>query len=398
MLRICLVRPSWKFNVMARKSTLLVAGVALIVVAASAYIFARDEITALISPEAQPAQIQQRGGGSRSLPVIAEYSSLMDEKTVVEAVGTGKSALGVVIYPAVSGEVSDVLVRAGDRVTKGQVLVILDSERERLARDLAAVQVKDAEQLLARYEKARPLGAVADSEVDIARTALAEARIELDQRSVDLADRTILAPFDGIVGIPQIEAGDRVDSSTVLVTLDNIESILVDFEVAETRFDNVRPGQSVRVETWSLPGELFTGVIESIGSRIDPVSRTFSVRARVPNPRSRLLAGMSFAVYVDIEGKQYPSVPEISVLWGEDGTYVWRIEDDKVSQVPVRVVKRTNGRILVDGGISKGDLIVVEGVLRLRPGRTVSATIRGDNPSDGGGDGVAVREGVGEGS
>jgi RND family efflux transporter MFP subunit len=388
---------------MARKSTLLIAGVALIVVAASAYIFAKDDITALIAPDAQPASAGQRGGGERSLPVIAEYASLMDEKTVVEAVGTGKSALGVSIYPAVSGEVADVLVRAGDKVTEGQVLVILDSDRERLARDLAAVQARDAEQLLARYEKARPLGAVAESEVDSARTALAEARIALDQAEVNLADRTILAPFDGIVGIPQVEAGDRVDSSTAIVTLDNIDSILVDFEVAETRFDNVRPGQSVRVETWSLPGEEFTGVVESIGSRIDPESRTFAVRARVPNPNSRLLAGMSFAVYVDIEGKQYPAVAEISVLWGDEGTYVWRIDDeDKVSRVSVRVVKRTNGRILLDGGIEEGDLVVVEGVLRLRPGRTVSATIRGDNPapenapSDAGG--VATREGAGEGS
>ncbi|NIY76635.1 efflux RND transporter periplasmic adaptor subunit [Thalassospira sp. HF15] len=383
---------------MARKSTLLIAGVALIAVAASAYIFAKDDIAALIAPDAQPANAQQRGGGERSLPVIAEYASLMDEKTVVEAVGTGKSALGVSIYPAVSGEVADVLVRAGDKVTKGQVLVILDSERERLARDLAAVQARDAEQLLARYEKARPLGAVAESEVDSARTTLAEARIALDQAEVNLADRTILAPFDGIVGIPQVESGDRVDSSTAIVTLDNIESILVDFEVAETRFDNVRPGQSVRVETWSLPGEEFTGVVESIGSRIDPESRTFAVRARVPNPNGRLLAGMSFAVYVDIEGKQYPAVAEISVLWGDEGTYVWRIDDeDKVSRVPVRVVKRTNGRILLDGGISEGDLVVVEGVLRLRPGRTVSATIRGDtNPSGTGG--VATREGAGEGS
>ncbi|MFX4229638.1 MAG: efflux RND transporter periplasmic adaptor subunit [Porticoccaceae bacterium] len=217
--------------------------------------------------------------------------------------------------------------------------------------------------------------------------------LPLDQAEVDLADRTILAPFDGIVGIPQIEPGDRVDSSTVLVTLDNIESILVDFEVAETRFDNVRAGQSVRVETWSLPGETFTGVVESIASRIDPDSRTFSVRARVPNPNSRLLAGMSFAVYVDIEGKQYPSVAEISVLWGDGGTYIWRIEDEKVSRVPVRIVKRTNGRILLDGDIAKGDLIVVEGVLRLRPGRTVAATIRGSDET-----GVATRDGSGEGS
>ncbi|MFH1806213.1 MAG: efflux RND transporter periplasmic adaptor subunit [Pseudomonadota bacterium] len=320
-----------------------------------------------------------KNAASAGLPVIAEYASMISNDTVIEAVGTGKSALGVSIFPAVSGEVSDVLFKAGDEVVRGQVLVILDSAREKLARDLAAVQLQDTRQMLARYEQARPLGAVSDSEVDNARTALAEARIRLDQAEVDLADRSILAPFDGVVGISAIETGDRVDSSTQITTLDYIKNILVDFEISETRFADVRPGQALRVETWSLPGEIFEGTVAAIGSRVDPQSRTFSVRASVPNPDDRLRPGMSFAVYMELAGKSYPSVPEISVLWGDGGTYVWRIdENDAVSRVPVRVVKRTGGRILIDGPVAEGDLIVVEGVQRLRPGRTVSAAIRGE--------------------
>ncbi|HBU98674.1 biotin/lipoyl-binding protein, partial [Thalassospira lucentensis] len=118
---------------MTRKTTLLIAGVAIIAIAATAYIFAKDDIMALVTPGEQAPQARENVG-DRGLPVIAEYASLMDETTVVQAVGTGKSALGVTIYPAVSGEVSDVLFRAGDKVTKDQVLVILDSDRERLAR------------------------------------------------------------------------------------------------------------------------------------------------------------------------------------------------------------------------------------------------------------------------
>jgi RND family efflux transporter MFP subunit len=296
--------------------------------------------------------------------------------------------MGVQLYPPVAGEVKDVLVHAGDQVKTGQVLLILDSAREKLARDLAAVQVRDAKQMLDRYEKARPQGAVSDSEVDEARTALAEARIRLDQAGVDLDDRTILAPFDGMIGIPAVEIGDRIDKTTMITTLDNVESVLVDFEVSETRFRDVQPGQSLRVETWSLPGEKFEGVVDTIGSRVDPESRTFSVRARIPNPSGRLRSGMSFAVYIDVEGKSYPSVPEISVLWGDGGTYVWRIEGEKANRVPVRVVKRTNGHILLDGPIAQGDLIVVEGVQRLRPGRNVAATIREDDQQ-----GIAQRNG-----
>ena len=321
------------------------------------------------------------------LPVIAERAVLTPNDTVVEAVGTGRSAIGVTLFPPVAGEVRDVLFHAGDEVKTGQVLLILDSAREKLARDLAAVQVRDAKQLLDRYEKARPRGAVSDSEVDEARTALAEARIRLDQASVDLDDRTILAPFDGMMGISAVEPGDRIEKTTAIATLDNIDSVLVDFEVSETRFRDVKPGQSVRVTTWSLPGEKFEGVVDVIGSRVDPQSRTFAVRARIPNPDGRLRAGMSFAVYIDIAGQSYPAVPEISVLWGDKGTYVWRIEDNKVSRVPVRVVKRTTGRILLDGPIKADDLIVVEGVQRLRPGREVAATIRSEDQ------GIAQRSG-----
>ncbi|WP_254424280.1 efflux RND transporter periplasmic adaptor subunit [Thalassospira marina] len=333
-----------------------------------------------------------KGGGKGAasgpaLPVIAERAVSTPNNTVVEAVGTGRSAIGVQLFPPVAGEVKDVLFHAGDEVKTGQVLLILDSAREKLARDLAAVQVRDAKQLLDRYEKARPRGAVSDSEVDEARTALAEARIRLDQAAVDLDDRTILAPFNGMVGIPAVEPGDRIEKTTVITTLDNIDSVLVDFEVSETRFRDVKLGQSVRVETWSLPGEKFDGVVDAIGSRVDPQSRTFSVRARIPNPQGRLRSGMSFAVYIDIAGKSYPAVPEISVLWGDSGTYVWRIEGEKAVRVPVRVVKRTAGRILLDGPVNDGDLIVVEGVQRLRPGRDVAATIRGDDQ------GIAQRSG-----
>mgnify|MGYP000221069692 CR=1 FL=1 len=152
----------------------------LIIAAVGGGWFAYDKgMLPFVASKSQTEGDAAKRTGNPALPVIAEYASIMEEKTVVEAVGTGRSTLGVSIYPAVSGEVSDVLFHAGETVSRGQVLLILDSDRERLARDLASVQVKDASQLLDRYEQARPLGAVSASEVDAARTALAEARIRL---------------------------------------------------------------------------------------------------------------------------------------------------------------------------------------------------------------------------
>ena len=105
------------------------------------------------------------------------------------------------------------------------------------------------------------------------------------------------------------------------------------------------------------------------------------VRANIPNKEDLLRPGLSFVVDLTIPGKMYPTVHELALQWRKGVSYVWRVRENRVEKVVVRNVKRLNSTILIEGDISKDDLVVVEGVQRLRPGRPVQFTL--PNPAPG---------------
>ena len=130
-----------------------------------------------------------------------------------EAMGTGKAKLSAEIYPEVSAEVINVNFKTQDKVKSGQILVQLDDREAHLALKLAEIKYSDSKKILKRFEQATPTGAASQTEFDRAKTNHDVAYYELEQRKLDLAKRKIKAPFDGIVGIPNIDVGDRVNPS-----------------------------------------------------------------------------------------------------------------------------------------------------------------------------------------
>lgn len=318
----------------------------------------------------------QAPAAEQPAPVIVMPVGLKSNAAVVEAVGTGDAAQAVTLFPEASGQVTAVLFRAGDLVERGDPLLRLDSEDEELAVDLARVRLQDARQQLARYENTAPSGAVSTSEVDQARTALSAARIELAQAELALRRRTMKAPFDGVIGIPEVSVGDRVSTSTTIATLDDRSTLLVDFEVPEALAQGVREGGPVAATTWAMPGRQFEGAVDSVASRIDSQTRTLRVRARIDNEDGLLRTGMSFTIRLPLQGERLPSVPSIAVQWDRRGAYVWRVVDGEAERVDVDVVKREDQWILVQAPLAPEDQVVVEGVQRLHAGRAVEAKVR----------------------
>ncbi|MEX0922146.1 MAG: efflux RND transporter periplasmic adaptor subunit [Rhodovibrionaceae bacterium] len=305
-------------------------------------------------------------------PVIVAPIRLESDAAVVEAVGTGAAVQGVTIYPETAGEVAEVLFSAGERVERDTPLLRLDDEDELLAVDLSKVRLQEARQQLRRYEQAAPSGAVSASELDTARTEVEAVKIELSRAELALRKRTVRAPFSGILGIPDVDAGDRVTESTAIATLDDRSFLLVNFEVPESFAYGIDLGQEVAATTWARPGESFTGTIDSTAARIDPATRTLRVRARIPNPQDSLRGGMSFVIRVPIGGERLHSVPSVSVQWQREGAYVWRITPESTAErVPIEVRKRSESWVLIEGDVAEGDRIVVEGVQRMRPGVAV---------------------------
>ena len=146
-----------------------------------------------------------RRGPQGPVAVIAQVVEFKTAQQQLEAVGTARARRSVVLYPPTAGEVTAVNFAAGDFVKAGDVLLELDARQERFAVDLAKVAVDEARQLLERYQRIEDTGAISASQIDEAKTALVGARIQLEQAQVALADRSLKAPFDGFLGVSQID-------------------------------------------------------------------------------------------------------------------------------------------------------------------------------------------------
>ncbi|MEX1032771.1 MAG: efflux RND transporter periplasmic adaptor subunit [Cellvibrionaceae bacterium] len=318
------------------------------------------------------APTERSNGPQGTQRVIVEAITETPLVTRVEAVGTSRAAQSITLYPAASGEVVAVNFEAGQAVEQGDVLLELDQRDELLAVQLAEVRVADAERLHRRYVSSAESGATLPTTLDASATALEEAHIELGRARIALEDRSVKAPFAGHVGITDVDAGDRIQPSTAITTLDSRGELLVSFEVPEILVDTLRTGDAVAIATWNSREPAAYGEIVNLGSRVDPDTRTFVARARVDNSEDRLRPGQSFRVTLEIFGSNYPVLPEVALQWGVDGAYVWSVVGSEARRLPVSVIQRQRGRVLVDGELSEGDLVVVEGIQRMRPGIEVN--------------------------
>jgi membrane fusion protein, multidrug efflux system len=322
-----------------------------------------------------------QGRGERAVRVVAEPVSFEADTSRVQAVGTARAKASAEIFPEVSGEVVAVNFSAGTPVKRGQVLVRLESRAEELAVRRAEVAVRDAEQLIDRYERIEVPGAISDSQVDTARTALEAAKIDLELARNSLSDRTVRAPFAGYTGISDIDPGARVTPQTQITRLDDRSTLFVDFSAPEQVFGGLAPGDVLRMEPFATPDESVEAVVEAIDSGIDPATRSFIVRASIDNGDDALRPGMSFRVNFDLPGETYPAVPETSILYGGDGAYVWTVVDDEARRTDVDVVARREGRVLVRGDITPETRVVIEGVQKVRSGSRVEVEAPSPEPS-----------------
>ncbi len=306
-----------------------------------------------------------------AVTVVADNPVMLSEQLQVEAVGSARAVTSADIYPETAGRVVSVRFSAGDYVRQGQPLVVLDSRQERLAVDLAQVQVQEASQLLARYRRIEDTGAISDSQIEAGETALASARVGLQQAQEALANRTVRAPFSGHIGLTDIDPGDRVSTDTLIAQLDQRGTLYVDFPAPEAAFSRLTPGTSVEVTPFSDPDRTIQARVVTVDSSIASDQRTYTVRTAIDNSGDRLRPGMSFRVRFAGAGVVRPAVPEEAIVWGGEGSFLWTVVDGEAQQVPVTIASRRDGRALVDADIGANDIVIVEGVQKVRQGQSV---------------------------
>ena len=279
--------------------------------------------------------------------------------------GTARAYQSARLHPAADGRVIETALAADAKVEKGQVLLELDRKAETLAVDLARVRLEAAQRIAERLSTLRKSGATTQAALDDAVTAVDAAQIELEKAQVALDDRFLLAPFSGRIGMTDTDVGDRVDANTEIAVLDDRSTLLIRFEVPEALHGRIAVGDPVGLALWTgKTGPIEGGTIYDTGSRIDEATRTFVVRARIPNPDDRFRPGMSFRVTLDVEGV-------VAIQWGGDGSFVWAISGDTARRLPVSIVQRQASTVLLDGAFKQGDKVVTQGLHRMRDGTKV---------------------------
>jgi membrane fusion protein (multidrug efflux system) len=312
------------------------------------------------------------GGGTTVLAATVGMHTFTDG---LQALGTAQARESIVLTPKVADTIRAIRFDSGDRVRRGQVLVEMSSVEQ--AADLAEVRASNqaAQEELRRYQELYDRGFASQARLDTVRAAAEAAEARLNAGGSRIADRTIRAPFSGVVGLRTASPGQYMRPGDQIGTLDDVSEIKLDFDVPETQIARLAPGVEIIARTSAYAERTFAGRIANVDSRINPATRTVRVRAMLPNDDERLRPGMLMTVEVRSNPRDALAIPEIAILDRADGSYVYRIAAvegvQQTELVRVRTGARSGGMAEVLEGLSAGDQVVTEGLQSVRPGAPV---------------------------
>jgi membrane fusion protein (multidrug efflux system) len=332
---------------------------------------------------AKAAPAGQGGGGGGAPSVLVAAAGVHTFTDGLQAIGTAQARESIVLTPKVADTIRALRFDSGDRVRQGQVLVEMSSVEQ--AADLAEARAANqaAQEELRRYQELFERGFASQARLDTVRAAADAAQARLNAGASRIADRTIRAPFAGVVGLRTASPGQFVRPGDQIGTLDDVSEIKLDFDVPETQLARVAAGVEIVARTAAYSERSFDGRIANVDSRIDPATRTVRVRAILPNADEALRPGMLMTVVVRSNPREALAIPEIAILDQIDGAYVYRIAageggGSRAELVRVRAGQRSGGMVEVLEGLSQGDRVVTEGLQSVRPGQPVQVGAASD--------------------
>jgi membrane fusion protein (multidrug efflux system) len=323
---------------------------------------------------AKPGAAPKPGAPPPAVGVEAVKVSVGTARQTVLAVGTFRSNEAIMVRPELASRVIGFNFDEGQKVAKGQVLVRLDAalDEAQLAQAEAALVLSKA-----NYDRAISLvqrQAGTEKAVDEARAALRrdEAAVQLAKSRVE--KYTLIAPFDGVVGLRRVSVGSYLVAGADIVNLEQIDPLKVDFRIPESFLPALRVGQPIVVTVDAFTGREFTGKVFAIDPLVDEAGRSIVIRAMVGNQQDVLRPGVFGRVAVTLATRENAMfVPEQAIVPVGDRVQVYRIVDGKSVPTFVRAGQREKGQVEILEGLKPDDVVITAGHLKLpRPGMPVT--------------------------
>lgn len=337
-------------------------------------------------------------------PVAVAAETAKTERWIEQltSIGTLTASQGIDIASQVAGVVEEILFESSTDVPAGARLIALDTSVERADLASALASQREADVAYSRQADLIRRAVTSEANLDTARarrdtTAAAVKRIE-----AVIAQKNIVAPFAGRLGIRKVEKGQYVAPGVALVSLQQLDPIRADFPMPENVIGKLKVGQKIEATVDAFPGQVFKGEVQFLDARVAADTRTLLVRAIIQNPDRKLLPGMFVNVAVQAgEPVEVVTVPRTAVtysLYG-DSVYVVKpapapvgtaeaspapaVQPGAPAQGEAQVAERRfvktgqvrEGRVAIVTGVSASELVVTTGQLKVNPG----ARIRVDN-------------------
>lgn len=287
----------------------------------------------------------------------------------LQALGTVRANESVSITPNRADHIAVLHFEDGQVVRKGDLLVEMHASEEK-AQLKEATAVRDDRRL--SFRSAKELfdkNLTSGRDHDSAKALLEAAEARVSGLEAAIADRRITAPFAGVLGLRRVSVGAYVQPATVITTLDDLSVVKLDFTIPEAWLPQVKPGMAISARSVAWPGERFQGRVTTIDTRLDSRTRSVTFRALLPNPDHKLRPGMLLKVTVDRGAKSVLQVPEESLILSGDQHFVFCVDKtDTATRVPVAVGRRQVGTVEITKGLSEGDRVVIEGIVRVDEG------------------------------
>jgi membrane fusion protein (multidrug efflux system) len=347
-----------------KKPVLISLGVAVLLVAAIAF--------KEFGQEQGGPGMMRRGPGVTAVEVATVKPELLQVRA--EAVGTAYARESVAITANVTETIESLHFEDGQRVNKGDVLVVLNHNEEEAEFKAAQANLAEQEREVKRLRGLIESKSVSQSLLDERITLRETAEHRVTAAQARLRDRTIRAPFSGVLGLRQVSPGTLVSPGTVITTLDATETMKLDFAVPAIHLGVLGSGQTVQARSPALPDRQFIGKVVSVDSRVNPVDRSIMVRAELANGDGVIKHGMLLHVELVFANRQALIVPESALVPIRDRHHVYVVSDGepvRASLQEVQIGVRRPGAVEILSALEAGQRVVSRGTHTINENSTL---------------------------
>jgi membrane fusion protein (multidrug efflux system) len=316
-------------------------------------------------------------GAQESTPTISTMVVRAETwQPSLEAVGSLRAARGADLAAEVSGIVESVSFDSGRDVAAGTLLLRLrpNDDAAKLAELQAAADL--AASNLSRDTKQYKAQAVSQATIDADDSHLRAARAQVAEQQATMAEKLVRAPFAGRLGLRQVDEGQFLPAGTMIVTLQALDPIFVDFYVPQQALGTIKPGEDAVLRVDTFPGHTFSAHVTAISPKLDSASRMAQIRATVANPDHGLLPGMFGTVTVAAgAARNAVTVPNAAIVYNPYGSTVYIVSHTKpltVHQALVTTGETRGDQVEILAGLKPGDVIVTSGQIKLHEGSVVA--------------------------